>query len=139
AFSPDRFVTLVAALIAPDDNRLRYVSAGHPSIALWGAAREPAWLESTGPLVSPVISAPMWDARDVRVDDGDQILLYTDGVSEVLAGDDGLAEARFAHAIDATAAGGSLLLDAILADVQHHLAGHPQPDDLTLLPASAPA
>ena len=111
------------------------LSAGHPSIALWGAAREPAWLESTGPLVSPVISAPMWDARDVRVDDGDQILLYTDGVSEVLAGDDGFAEARFAHAIDATAAGGSLLLDAILADVQHHLAGHPQPDDLTLLTA----
>ena len=55
AFSPDRFVTLVAALISPDERRLRYVNAGHPPIVLWGRAREPLWLASTGPLVSPVL------------------------------------------------------------------------------------
>ena len=30
AFGPEKFVTLFAALIAPEDSRLRYVSAGHP-------------------------------------------------------------------------------------------------------------
>jgi sigma-B regulation protein RsbU (phosphoserine phosphatase) len=135
AFSPDRFVTLVAALIAPDERRLRYVNAGHPPIALWGRAPEPVWMESTGPLVSPVLSAPSWDAPTVSIDEGDQVLLYTDGVSEVLADADGCADARFRSAIERVSGGGGLLLDTILADVHQDLRGDPQPDDLTLLTA----
>jgi hypothetical protein len=38
--------------------------------------------------------------------------------------------------IDRASDGGSSLLDAILADVHHELAGRPQPDDVTLLTAS---
>jgi sigma-B regulation protein RsbU (phosphoserine phosphatase) len=135
AFSPERFVTLVAALIAPDESQLRYVNAGHPSIVLWGGTREPVWLESTGPLVSPVLSASRWEVPVVPIDEGDQLLLYTDGVSEVLAGADGWAEARFMNTIDRASAGGASLLDAILDDVHHDLAGRPQPDDLTLMTA----
>jgi len=135
AFSPERFVTLFAALIAPDENLLRYVNAGHPSVVLWGGVREPAWLESTGPLVSPALSASRWEAPVVPINEGDQLLLYTDGVSEVLAGTDGCAEPRFRNTIERASAGGASLLDAILADVQHDLAGRPQPDDLTLLTA----
>jgi len=135
AFSPERFVTLVAALIAPEERRLRYVSAGHPAIVLWGGTREPMWLASTGPLVSPVLSTSSWEAPVVPIDEGDHLLLYTDGVSEVLADADGCAEARFANSIERAPAGGAPLLDAILADVQHDLAGRPQPDDLTLLTA----
>jgi serine phosphatase RsbU (regulator of sigma subunit) len=135
AFSPERFVTLFAALIAPDEGRLRYVNAGHPPVALWGRSRETAWLESTGPLVSPVIAAHRWDRALVSIGEGDHLLLYTDGVSEVLAGPDDTGQARVGHAIDRTSAGGGSLLDAILADVQSELAGRPQPDDLTLLTA----
>ena len=135
AFSPDRFVTLVAALISPDERQLRYVNAGHPPIALWGGAREPLWLDSTGPLVSPVLPASTWDAPVVPMDEGDHLLLYTDGVSDALADDDGRAEARFTSVIDRASEGGAPLLDAILADVHHELAGQPQPDDLTLLTA----
>jgi phosphoserine phosphatase RsbU/P len=135
AFSAERFVTLVAALIAPDDRQLRYVNAGHPSIALWGRARKLAWMESTGPFVSPVLPACRWDVPVVEIGEGDQLLLYTDGVSDVLADADGYAEARFTKMIEGASGGGALLLDAILADVQHDLAGQPQADDFTLLTA----
>lgn len=135
AFRPDRFVTLVAALISPERRQLRYVSAGHPPILLWGEAREPIWLESTGPLVSPALPTSTWEAPVVAMHAGDQVLLYTDGVWEALADDDGRAERRFTMAIERASAGGAPLVDAILADVQHALAGHPQPDDLTLLSA----
>jgi phosphoserine phosphatase RsbU/P len=136
AFSPDRFVTLVAVLISPEDGQLRYVNAGHPPVVLWSATREPAWLASTGPLVSPVLTkASKWDAPTVPIKDGDHLLLYTDGVSEPLADDDGHAEKRFASAIDRAVEGGAALLDAILAEVHHELSGQPQPDDLTLLTA----
>ncbi len=135
AFSPDRFVTLVAALISPDERQLRYVNAGHPPVVLWGGKREPLWLESTGPLVSPVLRASTWDAPIVPIDEGDHVLLYTDGVSEALADEDGRAEQRFTSTIERASEGGALLLDAILDAVHHELAGQPQPDDLTLLTA----
>ena len=137
AFSPERFVTLVAALISPEERQLRYVNAGHPPIVLWGNRRAPRWLESTGPLVSPVLAAAStWDAPVVRMDEDDHLLLYTDGVSEARAGDDGGAEERFTSTISRVADGGGALLDAILADIHHELGGGPQPDDLTLLTAS---
>jgi phosphoserine phosphatase RsbU/P len=136
AFSPDRFVTLVAVLIAPEEGRLRYVSAGHPPVVVWGRTGTPLWLESTGPLVSPALTGLMWDAKVVPIGEGDHLLLYTDGISETLADDDGRAEQRFIAAIERTRAGGGALLDAILADVHHDLEGRPQPDDVTLLTAS---
>jgi sigma-B regulation protein RsbU (phosphoserine phosphatase) len=134
-FSAQRFVTLFTALVAPAVGQLRYVNAGHPSIPLWNRVGEPVWLESTGPLVSPVLTAS-WDVRTTPVDEGSRILLYTDGVSEPLADVDGCAKGRIRKAIGDHAAGGTELLDAIVDAVRVTLAGRPQSDDLTLLTAS---
>jgi phosphoserine phosphatase RsbU/P len=132
-FSPERFVTLVAALVSPAEREFRYVNAGHPPIVLWGGAGDLRWLESTGPLISPVLRHVTWDARTVPIEDGDQILLYTDGISETIADDDGRAEERFTRIINKARGGGAPLLDAILDEIDRDLAGRPQPDDLTLL------
>jgi sigma-B regulation protein RsbU (phosphoserine phosphatase) len=136
AFSPERFVTLVAALVCPRQRQLHYVNAGHPPIAVWGNSRRPRWLESTGPLVSPVLGAATWNAAVAPFEVGDHLLLYTDGVSETLADEDGRADHRLADTIDRASEGGSLLLDTILAEIHAELGGSPQPDDLTLLTAS---
>ena len=136
AFSAERFVTLFAALAAPDEGRLRFVNAGHPPCILWGEARDPVWLASTGPLVSPALPQARWAVEVVPLGASDQLLLYTDGVSELLADADGCADAQLQTAIERRAQGGAELLDSILAEVHQHLAGCPQPDDLTLLTAS---
>jgi phosphoserine phosphatase RsbU/P len=136
AFSPDRFVTLVAALISPEERHLRYVNAGHPPILLWGPMREPEWLSSTGPLVSPALTGTTWNVSVVPMNPGEHVLLYTDGVWEPLANEDGRAEERFTDAVRRSPDGGAALLDTILADVHRELAGQLQPDDLTLLTAS---
>jgi phosphoserine phosphatase RsbU/P len=134
-FSPERFVTLVAALLSPEERHLRYVNAGHPAALLWGRTREPLWLASTGPLVSPVLSHATWDVPVVSIDEGDHLLLYTDGVSEALADENGRAEHRFSDLIQRAVDGGGRLLDAILEEIRRELAGRPEPDDLTLLVA----
>jgi sigma-B regulation protein RsbU (phosphoserine phosphatase) len=136
AFSPDRFVTLVAALVDPRESVLRYVSAGHPPALLWGEAGLPRWLESTGPLISPVLTGSAWEVRVVSIGAGDHVLMYTDGISETLDDEDGRADRRLLAAIARRPAGGAALLDALLADVHHELGGRPQPDDFTLLTAS---
>jgi sigma-B regulation protein RsbU (phosphoserine phosphatase) len=135
-FSPERFVTLFAALISPEERQLRYVNAGHPPIVLCDTTGQVRWLESTGPLVSPVLVASTWDVQDVPIRTGDRLLLYTDGISDTLADDGGSAEERLAGAIARVADGGSALLDTILADVVQALAGRKQPDDFTLLTAT---
>jgi phosphoserine phosphatase RsbU/P len=134
AFSAERFVTLFAGLLSPADKRLIYVNAGHPPSLLWRKT-ERIWLGSTGPLVSPALPQASWEAKAIDIRDGDQLLLYTDGISEVLAADDGRAEQRFEGLVGRTPGGGGALLDAILADVERQLAGRPQADDLTLLTA----
>jgi phosphoserine phosphatase RsbU/P len=136
AFSPERFVTMVAALISPEERQLRYVNAGHPPVALWGRTREPRWLHSTGPLVSPALMESTWESPVVPIHEGDHLLLYTDGISDALADDNGKSEKGFTRIIDRSSEGGAPLLDTILADVHRRLAGRPQPDDLTLLTAS---
>jgi sigma-B regulation protein RsbU (phosphoserine phosphatase) len=133
-FSAERFVTLFVALVDPGERQLRYASAGHPAIPFWSGGRDPKWLDSTGPLISPVLPASSWEARAMPIDEGDQLLLYTDGVSETLAGSEDCGEPRIQSLI-AKHAGGAQLLDAIVAAVRHDLAGRAQPDDLTLLTA----
>ena len=136
AFGPERFVTLVAMTIAPQDGELRYVNAGHPAAILWHGGDEPVWLASTGPLVSAIFPTFAWTSETRRVQPSDRILLYTDGVSDVLADGDGRAELSLAAALAREPRGGSHLLDAILAEVDQRLAGCPPSDDLTMLTAT---
>ena len=82
------------------------------------------------------MTAATWDAPVVPIDEGDHLLLYTDGVWEILADDDGRAEERFLTAIARAPDGGASLLDTILGDVHDEMAGQVQPDDLTLLTAT---
>jgi phosphoserine phosphatase RsbU/P len=135
AFGFDRFVTLIAGVICPGERCLRYVNAGHPPGVVWGAGRTPRWLDSNGPLVSPALPKAIWTTTNLPIAAGDHLLLYTDGVSETLADDDGRADRLMTAAIERRAEGGAALLDAILADVRQRLPGGIQPDDLTLLTA----
>jgi sigma-B regulation protein RsbU (phosphoserine phosphatase) len=135
AFGPDRFVTLFSGLLSTSERQLRYVNAGHPSVLLWNTTRKREWLESTGPLISAVLSASTWDVGTVAMDEGDQLLLYTDGVSEVIADTNECVQVRIQTLTGEQAPEGAQLLEAILAAVHNDLAGAPQSDDLTLLTA----
>ena len=134
-FSPERFITVFAAVVATEERRLVYVNAGHPPGLLWSGDRRTERLESTGPLISPAFRASQWERLVVPIAEGDQLLLYTDGVSEAWVGDHDFGEERIRTAIERHAGGGAPLLDAILADLNHHFGNHPQTDDLTLLTA----
>jgi serine phosphatase RsbU (regulator of sigma subunit) len=134
AFGLERFVTLFTALVCPDERQIRYVNAGHPGPVLWSSRSGPVWLQSTGPIVSPALPAG-WDPASTALDEGDRLLLYTDGITDVLGGLGGPAEGRLLSLLRGDMAGASLL-DAILADVHRELAGQPQPDDFTLLTAT---
>jgi sigma-B regulation protein RsbU (phosphoserine phosphatase) len=135
ALGSERFVTLLALVVAAEEHQLIYVNAGHPAGLLWADDHHTARLESTGPIVSPALPASRWERLIVPIREGDQLLLYTDGISEALVGDNEFGENRIKAAIEQHAGGGGQLLDAILADLARHLGSHPQTDDLTLMTA----
>ena len=137
AFGSERFVTLFAAVHVAGTGRLRYVNAGHPPGLLWKADGRVERLDSTGPLVSPALPVrhAKWEQREVPIAEGDQLLMYTDGVLEAIGDELDWGDERVVAAIGRHAEGGAPLLDAILADVTLTLAGRPQLDDLTLLTA----
>lgn len=77
----NRFITLFLAVYNPADRHLQYVSCGHDPAILLRAAGEIELLKSTGIPIG--IQHPL-DIRtkSVKLQPGDIILLYTDGVTE---------------------------------------------------------
>ena len=84
AFGPEKFVTLFAALIAPEDSSPALCQRGPSAGAVVEGRRDPVWLASTGPLISPALPASMWAIESVAMRPGDRLLLYTDGVTDAL-------------------------------------------------------
>ena len=135
AFGYERFVTLFAAVVRPDTMELCYVNAGHPPGFLWGPSHAPVALPSTGPLISPALPSCTWSAQSVHVNEGDRLLLYTDGVSDALENGSDAADERIRAAVDEHPAGGPALLDALVWHVRQQLTADSVADDLTLVTA----
>jgi CheY-like chemotaxis protein len=135
AFGSEKFVTLFSALILPGERQMRYVGAGHPPAVLWNDDGALSWLASTGPLISPALPGSKWQVQAVPIDAGSRLLLYTDGVTEVISEDGCDTTSPIGAAVQRRPDGGEALLDAIVAEVHEKLAGKAQPDDVTLMTA----
>lgn len=78
------FVTLFTALIQPDHGRLAYVNAGHnPPLLLRKGKKEPELLSRTGMALAIMPEMP-YEQREVTLNSGDVLLMYTDGVPDAL-------------------------------------------------------
>jgi phosphoserine phosphatase RsbU/P len=91
---PDEFVSLFVAVYDIEASTLRHASAGHPPAWMWHA-REVAPLEATGPLLM-LDPAATYASREVPMDPGDTLVVYTDGLTEARDGDQLFGEERIA-------------------------------------------
>ena len=125
--------SLVFGLLLPD-GRLRYASAGHPPI-FWQTASGIEQLGATGILLHPAFRSRPLSTREVAVQPGDRLLVYTDGAYEALDPADrelGLDRLQEAFA-DCRNLPATEALDALLSVVRDHCCGRPVNDDVTLL------
>jgi phosphoserine phosphatase RsbU/P len=133
----DQFFTMVYAVLEVSSLRLRYVSAGHPSMLLARAGGELEWLPSTGVPVG-IVAGAAFEEGAVALRPGDRVLVYSDGVTEARDGTGELFRAtRLSRAAQA-AAGMPLeaCLDALLGQVCAWCGDRPD-DDLSLLALEA--
>lgn len=127
-FGDDRFVTAFCARIAPGGRTLEYVNAGHPAAIVLAPGAAPTQLASTGPLVSSAFPPGSWEAARATLPEQAVLLVYTDGVSDVLRAAGSSVEASVLGAAAAPSVAGALMTSAATA-----LAGRPAPDDMSAL------
>lgn len=90
----EEFISLVVVVFDTQAQTVRYASAGHPAAWLWHE-REVFPLRATGPLVMLHESSEYF-SREIGLNPGDIVLMYTDGLAEVKRGADLFGEDRVA-------------------------------------------
>jgi sigma-B regulation protein RsbU (phosphoserine phosphatase) len=139
-FPDGKYITATAVRFRPADTVLEYASAGHPPGLLLGSDGSVVLLESSAPMIHPAL--PEWhcEQRVVRMERGDQLLLYTDGLTEAQNGDgDEFGVERLVALVSqltgpatSLAAERTNLLAALRQELARFAGGRPLDDDLTL-------
>ncbi|HEX9683726.1 MAG TPA: PP2C family protein-serine/threonine phosphatase [Acidimicrobiales bacterium] len=128
---PEELVSLCVAVFDTNAGTLRYASAGHPPSWLWHD-REARPLPATGPLLSLDPEAD-FSSRELPLDVGDLLVLYTDGLTEARDGAQMFGEDR----VGATVRKGpntapQKLVEQLLASAEA-FASEPIADDVAIM------
>ncbi len=95
----DSFVTVLFAILDRWDGTLSYAGAGHPPGIIVRADGDAVLLESNGPLVGAFAKIGFADRAPLRMQQGDLLFLYTDGLSEAHSGNTLFGEERVIDAV----------------------------------------
>jgi serine phosphatase RsbU (regulator of sigma subunit)/pSer/pThr/pTyr-binding forkhead associated (FHA) protein len=134
----DRFVTLALAVLDPKAHVVTMVSAGHPAPILVRKAKpeyEDAMPAKSAGLPLGVTEGSPYESCQVKLEPGDSLLLFTDGVPEAhdrannQFGSKGIQSALSA----AVGTGPKQLIDSLVRAVQMHASGRNPHDDVTLV------
>lgn len=93
----EEFISMCAIVLDTNAQTLRYASAGHPAMWLWHQ-RDLQPLRATGPLITLDPKAE-YGSREIDLNEGDLVVLYTDGLAEARAGAELFGEERIAAGI----------------------------------------
>lgn len=127
----NRFATAVIGHLA-DDGTLRITNAGHcPPVVMRGDGRIES-IASSGPVVG-MLSESRWTSRTMRLELGDTLVLYSDGLVEARSsGGEEFGIHRLEEVLRAQPrASARRTAEAVLAAVERHVAS--REDDLTLV------
>jgi sigma-B regulation protein RsbU (phosphoserine phosphatase) len=143
--SANMFVTLVCGVLDTGSGSLALASGGHTRPLLVPAAGEPRFLEGDPGTVVGVVPGLTFQRHDLRLEAGDALVLYTDGVTEahdphgVLFGEERL----LAHLSSQPHQDPGSLAEGVHDAVRAFAGSAPQFDDIAILvvrrSAAAPA
>ncbi len=133
----DRFVTLAAALLDMQEHTVTFVNAGHPSpLLLRHATGELERCTSRDVIGLPlgVMEGFPYECREMKLEPGDSVLIFSDGVTEAMDKQNNLLNDKaFEMAVQEGVRGAKPLGERVVKLVKQHAAGRGQSDDITLV------
>jgi sigma-B regulation protein RsbU (phosphoserine phosphatase) len=134
--SEREFVTQILVRLDPDAGTLVYANAGHPAgILLGGDGQVREELGSCGPPLGILTDRVYPTSRVIRLEPGDIVVLYTDGISECCGptetefDTEGVLEVVRSHRRDAA----QRILEALYSAASDFRSDAPQVDDMTAI------
>jgi sigma-B regulation protein RsbU (phosphoserine phosphatase) len=129
------FATLCLGIINPQTGLLAYVNAGHLPLVIIGKSGARAFLNATGSSVG-IDSLSRYRSAIARIEQGEVLFGYTDGVTEAMSPDEALyTKERFFALLEKPASSALELIDRVKADLFSHIKHAPQSDDITMIAA----
>ena len=135
ATSPEKYVTAAMAELALESGDVRFVGAGHLDNAILRAGGGILPLSSTGAPLGLLPPGLPYDETGVALQDGDALVLYSDGITDAQdASGDEFGEIRV-HEILRSAAGqpAAAIVARLFDAIDAFVADTPQFDDMTML------
>ena len=134
----DKFITLGLCVLDAPARKLTLTSAGHTPVII---RRADGRAEEVGQDVSGlplgIMEDSVYDQTEIQLNEGDVVVLYSDGVTDARSPGDELYDSQSNHRLIkrvAQASGGPEAIGrAILQDIREFSAGHSQADDITLV------
>jgi len=127
----EEMISLCVVVFDTEAGTVRYASAGHPAVWLWHE-KDVRPLRSTGPLLM-LDPNGTFHSRELKLDSGDLVLLYTDGLSEARAGDQLFGEERIANALRRDPGAHPSVLVKSLLEQARDFSREPITDDIAIL------
>jgi sigma-B regulation protein RsbU (phosphoserine phosphatase) len=127
----EEFNSLCEVVFDTQARTLRYASAGHPAAWLWHS-RDLRPLRATGPLLTLDPNGD-YTSREVELDEGDLVVLYTDGLAEARNGDQFFGEERIANTLRRDPGVPPDVLCKTLLEAAKDFATEPVTDDTAIL------
>ncbi len=137
----DRFATLLVVVLDPTSHRVTICNAGHlPAFVREASGRVFQAGVGLGGLPLGIDQDGRYRSCEVDVAPGATLVMFTDGVSEAMNGDQQCYGLEQVERVLAAGAGGAVAAGrGILADVECHVAGEPRSDDVCLVCVSRAA
>ena len=128
------FITIFCARYQPLTQRLDYANGGHNPPALRRAADgATSELEADGAAIG-IFEDYAFEQRSLRLEEGDLVVLFTDGVVEALSpAGEPFGDPRLFELVSQSAASPNELNERAYAAVREHARGAAQQDDVTLV------
>ncbi|HBY64116.1 MAG TPA: hypothetical protein DEH78_30200 [Solibacterales bacterium] len=125
-----RYVTAILCCLDPGTHRLEMVNAGHNPAFLRSVTGDARLIGASGPPLG-LLPGRTYETEPIAFQEGDQMLLYTDGLTEVFQGDEEFGEERLLGLIGPRPS--AQLLDGIWSALSAFSGNARQTDDMTAL------
>jgi len=127
------FATLFFGVLDPQTGKMAYVNGGHEPLQIVNQSGFKRSLKATGPVVG-MLPAMEYQVKQVRIEPGDILIGYTDGVTEAMSPREELfGKQRISNLLEKPPPTASELVEQLKLELFKHIDHAPQFDDITMI------